>query len=201
MIDLLSCFCNDSHPIRLNVEFRKDLAWWVEFFGQRNGISFFLFLTLEPLPDFSISSDASGAIGYGAFMDNERFNGRWSTLQLPLSIAYKELSPVVLAAHVWGPGWSRRRIMFHIDNEAVVHILNSRTSPDPNIMHLLRSLLKVAACFSFTFAAIYVPGRNNGIADALSRFNFQAFHSLAPQGKEFPILVPLQLLAKLSIVV
>ena len=33
MIDLLSCFCNDSHPIRLNVEFRKDLAWWVEFFG------------------------------------------------------------------------------------------------------------------------------------------------------------------------
>lgn len=33
MIDLLSCFRNDSHPIRLNVEFRKDLARWVEFFG------------------------------------------------------------------------------------------------------------------------------------------------------------------------
>ena len=32
------------------------------------------------------------------------FNGRWSTLQLPLSIAYKELFLVVLAAHVWGPG-------------------------------------------------------------------------------------------------
>ena len=90
------------------MEFRKDLAWWVEFFGQRNGISFFLFPTFEPLPDFSVSSDASGAIGYGGFMDNEWFNGRWSTLQLPLSIAYKELFPVVLAAHVWGPGWSRR---------------------------------------------------------------------------------------------
>ena len=176
MIDLLSCFRKDSHPIRLNVEFRKDLAWWVEFFGQWNGISFFLFPTLEPLPDFSVCSDASGTIGYGAFMDNEWFNGRWSNLQLPLSIANKELFPVVLAAHVWGPGWSRRRIMFHVDNEAVVHILNSRTSPDPNIMHLLHSLLKVAACFSFTFAAIHVPGRNNGIADALSRFNFQAFH-------------------------
>lgn len=33
MIDLLSCFRNDSHPIRLNVEFRKDLARWVEFFS------------------------------------------------------------------------------------------------------------------------------------------------------------------------
>ena len=50
-----------------------------------------LFPTLEPLPDFSISSDSSGAIGYGAFMDDEQFNGQWSTLQLPLSIAYKGL--------------------------------------------------------------------------------------------------------------
>ena len=40
MIDLLSCSLNDSHPICLDVEFRKDLAWWVEFFGQWNGISF-----------------------------------------------------------------------------------------------------------------------------------------------------------------
>lgn len=204
MINLLSCFRNDSHPIRLNVEFRKDLAWWVEFFGQWNGISFFLFPSLEPLPDFSVSSDASGAIGYGAFLDNEWFNGRWSTLQFPLSIAYKELFPVVLAAHVWGPGWSRRRILFHVDNEAVVHILNSRTSPDPNIMHLLRSLLKAAACFSFTliyFAAIHVPGRNNGIADALSRFNFQAFFTQAPQAKKIPTFIPPQLLAQLSIVI
>ena len=161
-----------------------------------------LFPTLEPLPHFSISSDESGAIGYGAFIDNEWFNGRWSTLQLPLSITYKELFPVVLAApHDWGPGWSHRHIMFQVDNESVVHILNSRTSPDPNIMHLLRCLLKVEACFSFTFAAIHVPGKNNGIADALSRFNFQAFHSQVPQAKMFPILIPLQLLAQLSVVI
>ena len=56
------------------------------------------------------------------------------------------------------PCWSCRRILFHVDNEAVVHFLNSRTSKDPNIMHLLCSLLKVAACLSFTFAAVHVPG-------------------------------------------
>ena len=92
MIDPLSCFCNDSHPVRL-------LAWWVEFFGHWNGISFFLFPTLEPLPDFSVCSDASGAIDYGAFKDSECFNGRWFPHQIRLSIAYKELFPVVLAAH------------------------------------------------------------------------------------------------------
>jgi len=68
-------------------------------------------------------------------------------------------------------------------------------------MHLLRSLLNAAACFSFTFAAIHVPGRNNGIADALSRFNFQAFYYQTPQAKKIPILNPPQLLAQLSIVI
>ena len=68
-------------------------------------------------------------------------------------------------------------------------------------MHLLRSLLKAAACLSFTFAAIHVPGRNNGIADALSHFNFPAFYTQAPQAKKSPILIPVQLLAQLSIVI
>ena len=45
-------------------------------------------------------------------------------------------------------------VSFHVNNEAVVRILNSWTSKDPNIMHLLRSLLKVAAYLSFTFAAV-----------------------------------------------
>ena len=125
---------------------------------------------------------------------------QWSVVYSPISTVYclQGTFPVVLAAHVWGPGWSHRHILFPVDNEAVVHILNSRTSPDPNIMHLLHSLLKAAACFSFT---IHLPGRNNGIADALSGFNFQAFHSQVPQAKKFPILPPPQLLAQLSIVI
>ena len=119
-------------------------------------------------------------IGYGAFMDSEWFNGRWSALQLPLLIAYKELFSVVLAAHVWGPRWSRMRILFPVDNTAVVHILNSRTSKDPDIMPLLRTLLNIAACLIFTFAAVHVPGKANGIAACLSRFNLQGFRSQAP---------------------
>ena len=161
----------------------------VSFIVLWNGISFVLFPTLEPLPHFSVCSDASGGIGYGAFMDNEWFSGQWPLHQIPLSIAYNELFPVVLAANVWGTCWYRRRILFHVDNEAVVHILNSLSSPDPNIMHLLYSLFKVAACLSFTFAAVRVPGDNNGVADALSRFNWQGFCSQAPCAKKSPSLL------------
>lgn len=77
-------------------------------------------------------------------MDNKWFNDQWFPHQIPFSIAYKEPFSVVLAAHVWGPRWSRRRTLFHVDNKAVGHILNSRSSPGLNIMHL-RCSFKVAA--------------------------------------------------------
>ena len=201
MIDLISCFRNDSHPIHLNGEFIKDLQWWLDFFSQWNDISFFLFPDFAPPPNLSISTDASGAIGYGTHMSSDWFNGQWLPHQPCLSIAYKELFPVVLAEGLWGIQWSRQPILFQVDNEAVVHILNARTSPDPNIMHLLRSLHLVAAQHCFTFSARHVPGINNSIADALSRFHWQAFRRLAPDAKKFPINIPPQLLARLSKVI
>lgn len=201
MIDLLCCFRNDNHPIRLNIEFKKDLAWWKEFSSTWNGVSFFLFPGLEPIPAYEVGSDASGTLGYGAFMQSEWFNGSWLPSQLQLSIAYKELFPVVLSAHIWSHHWSRKRILFRVDNEAVVYILNSRTSKDPNIMHLLRNLLLLAARHHFSFSAIHVPGIHNGIADALSRFNWQAFRSLAPSAHNLPVQVSPQVLAQLSLVI
>ena len=41
-------------------------------------------------------------------------------------------------------------------------------------MHLLRSLLMVAARHSLVFSAVHIAGRCNRIADALSRFHWQA---------------------------
>ena len=183
------------------MEFRKQLAWSVECFGQWNGISFFLFQPLSPCPTFRpVLMQLVLLVMVLLWTTNSSMvAGLLSNFHCPLLT--KNFFPPVLATHVWGLGWSNRRILFNINNKAVVHILNSRTSPDPNIMDLLRSLVKAAACFSFTFAAVHVPGRNNGIADALSRFNFQAFHSQAPQAKKFPILIPPQLLAKLSMVI
>ena len=61
------------------------------------------FPNIEPLPDFAVCLDASVVIGYRAFIDNEWFNGRWSPLQLPLSIAYKELLPCCFGCPCLGP--------------------------------------------------------------------------------------------------
>lgn len=96
--------------------------------------------------------------------------GGWPP-QLSQSIAYKELFLVVVAARVWGSQWSRKHVLFCSDNEAVVHMLNSRTSRIPSFMRLLRPLLLSAACYSFSFSSQHIPAVNNLIADALSRFH------------------------------
>ena len=105
---------------------------------------------------------------------------------------------MVVAAHIWGHMWCRRHVLFHSDNDAVVHILNSRTSKIPCIMHLLRQLLLSAARHSFSFSSQHVPGVNNQVADALSRFHWQRFWQLAPEAQRSPTPVPPQLLEELT---
>lgn len=56
MINLLSAFRREDHPIRLNREFHLDLSWWLEFFKSWNGKSFFLSPEWAPLLDFQMSS-------------------------------------------------------------------------------------------------------------------------------------------------
>ena len=180
MIDLLCCFRTKDHPIRLNQEFHCDLLWWHQFLDQWHGVSYWLFPGLSPTMDLEISLDAAGSLGFGAFFQGQWFYGSWALPQQLQSIAYKALFPVANAAFVWGPQWCKRHVLLCTDNDAVVHMLNSRTLKIPCLMRLLRHLLLSAARHSFSFSAQHVPGVNNQLADALSRFHWQDFHLLAP---------------------
>ena len=66
------------------------------------GYIFLICLSGPQSPTFFLSTDASGSIGYGVFYSGEWFNGAWSVAQQSLSIAYKELFPIVLSCYVWG---------------------------------------------------------------------------------------------------
>ena len=81
--------------------------------------------------DLEVTSDAAGAVGVSAFSQGQWFYGAWSTVQARQSIAYQELFPVVIAAHLWGSLWARKHVLFRSDNEAVVAILTTRTSKVP----------------------------------------------------------------------
>lgn len=65
-------------------------------------------------------------------------------------------------------------------------------------MHLIRELFLVMAKFNFRVFARHIPGKTNTIADALSRFNLQEFHRLAPQAKQLPVDIPDEVQARLT---
>eukprot|EP00731_Ephydatia_muelleri_P000372 Em0001g372a len=123
MIDLLKRYKMAHHQIRLNREFRSDLRWWTNFIVPWNGVSY---LSAGPTSEFA--SDASGSWGCGAHTTDSWFQIRWDEQSLPFSITIKELLPIMVAAAVWGTRWRAQKVLCHCDNQAVVAVLNSRSS-------------------------------------------------------------------------
>ena len=64
----------------------------------------------------------------------------WPTEWSDTNIAIKELFPLVVSAAVWGSSWRGSRVSFLSDNQAVVHVLSSRSAKDPALAHLMRCL-------------------------------------------------------------
>ena len=89
MMNLLCAFCSYDHLICLNQEFFLDLARKQEVFQSWNGCSFLLYPQWTLLADFEVSSDASGALGYGAVVQGHWFSGASLAKQVSQSTEYK----------------------------------------------------------------------------------------------------------------
>ena len=84
--------------------------------------------------------------------------------------------------------------MFRCDNMAVVECLKKRSCKDRHLSFLLRELSLAAILHSFTFTAVHIPGIKNKEADALSRFDFQAFFNSAPTANRAPERIHVEML-------
>ena len=191
MIDLLHAVHLPPHsrtPIRLNAGFRADLVWWREFLTRWNGVSFLPPPSHLPMTEFT--SDASGSWGCGAWHRLSWFQVQWGPRSQALSIAQKELIPIILACDAWGSSWHSQQVLCHCDNQVVVACLRSRTSKDRGLMHLLRCLVFVEAHTQCFLHPTYIDTKANHLADALSRDHLSVFLSKVP-GVDPPVSLPL----------
>ena len=195
MIDLSTTVKELHHFVRLNKGFRSDLEWWAMFLAGWNGVSLLSTVVRKP-PDAIVTSDASGGWGCGAFSSaGEWFQCSWPAEWKEVHITEKELTPIVVAATLWGSRWRGKTVQCRTDNAAVVAIVNSGRSKRSDIaMHLMRSLFFIMAKFDLTIFATHVPGRENGAADALSRDNLPLFHAQVPNAAKSPSRVPQELI-------
>ena len=90
----------------------------------------------------------------------------YTSMQCIRSIAQKELLPVVIACMLWGRFWKGQVIFAHCDNSAAVEVTNAGYSKDAFMMHLLRTLFFVKACWERDIRAEHIRGIYNGLADA-----------------------------------
>ena len=181
------------HHIRLNQEAKADILWWKSFLPSWNGTASFVDTTLTAATDLDIFTDASGSLGCGAYYRGAWFHYDWQPsqrLSRNISIQWQELFAIVAAALTWGHLWTRKKILFHCDNLPIVQAWEGKRSKQPRVMSLLRTLFLVAARSNFNIVLKHIPGKSNGIADALSRNQFDRFFSLAPQADRTPTPTP-----------
>ena len=196
LIDLARVVHRMDGFVRLNISARSDILWWKVFAAQWNGTSM-LYNYCRDNPQIHVFSDASGAWGCGAYSGKEWYHFQWPATLPECHIAMKEMVPVVVAATLWGASWQGLSVRFHSDNSAVVALLNSGSARDDSLMQLMPYLAFLAAKCNFIFSACHIQGKNNGLADALSRNKSAVFLSSYPQAQASPTPLPPHLLSLL----
>ena len=127
------------------------------------------------------------------------FGSKWFVITFPpewqsKNIAFLEFYPIVVALNVFGLKISNRRVIFHCDNAAIVHVINKQTCKDSDIMCLTRQFVLTAMQYNVKFNAIHVPGKQNLLADALSRLQVSPQLLIKFGMEDKAIIVPTHLL-------
>ena len=159
---LHSLRCNHGkNSITLDNEFKKDLMWFNKFLPIFNGKTFFN----KRHPKATIELDASLS-GLGARFgakspDRNMFQG---------SIVHLEMLNILVALRLWHFGWKGAKIVIYCDNQTVVSVLNSGKYQDQWLAAIARNILFMAAIHDIDLRLLHVLGKNNSIADTLSRW-------------------------------
>ena len=171
------------YHVNVSSQIKKDLRMWVQFLTtlQGNANVYRSFHEKEMLLDTSINfyTDASGTIGIGCFYNGNYANAKWSMSFLEdvkPSIAFQELAAITTALVIWGHKLKGSVLTIHTDNQSAMAIVNTLTSRCNFCMALVRIIVKVCMSNDVRVKACYIPGKDNHIADALSRFQWERFH-------------------------
>ena len=105
-------------------------------------------------------TDSSGnpELGCGVY-----FNGLWAQLRWPWrnshlmkNMSFLEMVPLVLAMFLWVTSLENKKILFYIDSNSLVSIVNKRSSKDTWIMKMIRPFVLITMKNNVQFKAIHI---------------------------------------------
>ena len=97
------------------------------------------------------------------------------TLPIPMDfhqydIVQLEMINTVVAAKIWASHWANSRVEIFSDNMAVVQVLTMCKARDTTLATCARNIWLIAALNNIHFKFSHIPGKNNILADLLSRW-------------------------------
>ena len=152
--------------IRVDANMRADFAWLLEFCGQWNGRS----CIPDPEPAMHIYVDACLS-GVGATDGNRAYAGQVAPVDDGAdNITELEALNVIIALHSFlGKDNAKTHVQVHCDNKAAVQVLQSGRGRNKVLLDCARAAWMVQAVLDVQVSYVHVPGKDNEIADRLSR--------------------------------
>lgn len=174
------------HRRRVNNEMKEDIYTWLFFLNRFNGITSYRQVDWANGCDLELFTDSAGNpdLGCGAVFGSHwvylLWPQNWKSLNVFSLITFLELVPIAMAFAVWGRELLGKKVILHTDNQALVIILNTKTSKSKLVMILLRPLILQSLIYNIQFKGVHIPGVHNVKADSLSRQQWRRFHSSFP---------------------
>lgn len=170
--------------IYTNTAVRADFRWAKSHIETSDGVHVLKSRSWrEPDADHTFFCDASlEGLGFWDTGHNLGFYAASSVFpDAPKDIIFHFEALCVLSAltHIHQTSANSRRIIIHTDSSNTFDIFNSlRCQPAYN--HILKSAIDILIDGLHDLRVLHIPGDENGVADALSRFDFARAENLSP---------------------
>ena len=164
--DLIKVITHGSYEqhVFLQEQTNLDLQWWVKESPSWNSAPI-----LPMRISLQISSDSS-LHGWGAATDKDRAHGTWTLQETQLHINLLELRAAFFSLKIFAHQLINASVLIHIDNVTVIRFINKRGGTHSSLLcREAINLWRWAMERNLSIQAEYIPGRENTIADAVSR--------------------------------
>ena len=83
---------------------------------------------------------------------------------------------VLVAVRVWANQWKGKTIVIACDNQAVVTVINTGKTKDVVLAAIAQNIAMEVALSDINLRLIHILGKNNIVADSLSRYYTSDLH-------------------------
>jgi hypothetical protein len=138
------------------------LHWWAHVPKPTRGLPW-----KSPKPSVTLNTYTS-LEAWGAYMQNQKVQGKWSKEQASCHINVLEMLPVLKALEAYQ--LMNRSVLVHTDNTTVLSFINkARGTKFPRLCLLTWEMFTWCMANQVTLQAMHIPGERNLLTDKLSR--------------------------------